>query len=326
MIAGFNEFDQRFRYLERRAGNDPTRIAWLVRNSPEVLKLVGFLYFWEREFESKCAEHRFLSNVPRWFIDRYRTYKTRFGPEIQRVYGELWLLALIQDDVHGIPASVILSPGRPSPPGKAPPGDVSGWFVPGEGAEALDTVVHYLWQKYEDHGADDPHLAERLRTGLDAWEWFTETVGIDLAAIERRWKTLPRTLIPSRVDPGSDAGAQQGLMALLDDATRAYVFGLPAAAIAMCRAVCERVLREFYCPDRSQEDGLSTLIYLAEKQHSRIRDLQLRGLVQRANQVMHNYPGGQVSEEELEIARRFLETAKTLIESAPAPPGVNARP
>lgn len=315
--ALFNEFDRKFRELKRRSGNDPSRIEWLVKNSPDVRRLVGALYFWERDFDSKLSQHRFLGDVPSWFIEPYKRYKERFAPEVGRVYGRLWLLTVFADGVDGIPAEEILNPVGSPPPKDSDESDkdeIAGWFTPGMGggAEAVDSIIHWLWNMHD--GSDH---AEDLRTGLDAWDWFTETVGIDLPGIEERWGKLPRALIPTHVTRPAGTATRDGLVELLDDATKAYVFGLPAAAVAMCRAVCERVLKEFYFGDDEREDTLGNLVFLAEKKYEHIKQMKLPRYIRLANDVMHSYQGGQLSDNELEVVRQFLETTKALIEQAP---------
>lgn len=316
LTAFFNEFDRKFKELERRSGKDPSRIEWLVKNSPDVRRLVGTLYFLQHELESERNKHRFLRDVPKWFIKTYTSYNQRFGPEVQRIYGRLWLLAMFAEDaLDGIPPEEILHPEGPPPPKKPDQDEIQGWFIPGsgEGAEAMETMIDWLWNMHEGYDS-----AEDLRTDLDAWDWFTETVGIDLDGIEKRWNKLPRVLIPSHVPRPEGMNARDGLVELLDDATKAYVFGLPAAAFAMCRAVCEQVLKEFDFGDDHKEKKLKDLVFFAEKKYERIKQLNLWEHIKSANQVMHNYPGGRLSEDQLEAVRQFLETTKALIERAPS--------
>ena len=46
-MKSFNEFDKKFQQLERRCGNDPSRIEWLVENNQEWRKIIRSLYPWE---------------------------------------------------------------------------------------------------------------------------------------------------------------------------------------------------------------------------------------------------------------------------------------
>jgi len=311
-MKGFNDFNSRFRQLERRSGNDPSRIEWLVKNSPDARRLVGSLYFWERKFEAELAKHRFLRNVPGWFRERYKVYRERYGPEVTKVYGFLTLCALEDDEVDGIPATEILHPDGPPAINEDEPDELSGWFVPGYGAQSVDFMIRWLWNMHDgyDSSAD-------LRAGLDAWDWFTETVGIDLSRIEERWEKLPRVLIPTHAETSERVSGRNALTDLLDEATKAYVFGLPAAGIAMCRAVCERVLKEFYLDDHREDETLGNLAYIAEKRFGHIKRIKLGEYIRRANKVMHDYQGGQLTEDQLQLLRQFLEMTKSLVEQAP---------
>jgi hypothetical protein len=311
MIKSLNEFDRLFQELEKWSGSDASRIEMLVKNSPDARRVVGSLYFWERAFETERANGRFL-RVPGWFIERYKLYGKTFADEVNRVYGRLSFIALFpkaDEEVDGIPASEILNPGG------RPPIRTATSAKPNNSAEAVDKMIQWIWE-----------VEEGLREGVEAYDWFTQTAGIDLAKIEERWEKLPRALIPMRRERTAAEGAPEALIALLDDATKAYIFGLPAAAIAMCRAVLERVLKEFYLPEEESRNKygkpmmLGELLPLAEKRYEHIRRLGLKSYVAKANEVMHRYECGRVSEDELEAVRQFLETTKTLIEDAPQTP------
>jgi hypothetical protein len=70
--------------------------------------------------------------------------------------------------------------------------------------------------------------------------------------------------MPAHVSNEHGLTEKGSLNDLLDDAVRAYVFGAPAAAIAMCRAALEMVLKRHY--GQGQWDdvrGLDNLIVLA---------------------------------------------------------------
>ena len=79
---------------------------------------------------------------------------------------------------------------------------------------------------------------------------------------------------------------------LLNDAVRAYVFGAFTAAIAMCRAVCEEVLKKHYGLEiqkdrRGYGPSLSTIIILAEAQIEWIGPLEPEPKVEYVNGILH---------------------------------------
>jgi hypothetical protein len=107
------------------------------------------------------------------------------------------------------------------------------------------------------------------------------------------------------------------LFELLEEAAKAYVFGLPAASMAMCRAVCDMVLRTYCEPGECEGKSLGKkVIPMAEKRYEWLKELNLKGYVDFANKIMHE-ADRSLTDKEDETVRQFLETIKTLIEQAP---------
>lgn len=302
----FNEFDAKFKELERRAANDPSRIDWLVMNSPEVRRLVGALYYRDARFKNRMQNRLFLADVPPWFLERYRAYCVKFGPAVERVYMGLLIDVVLEgkEEVDGIPAEEILHPeGKPA---REESEDTEVVSLLG-GLEELEFVFHWVANM-----ADGSEREEDLIRGVAAWEYLTETIGLDVTGVALRWHKLPRALVPLRAHESVES-----VLGLLEEAAKAYVFGLPAAAMAMCRATCEIVLKQFY--DDGYENSLDKIIFMAEKKFQHLKGLDLRKHVSAANRIMHNHgKSGRLSDAEDESARQFLETVKTLIERAPS--------
>ena len=103
----------------------------------------------------------------------------------------------------------------------------------------------------------------------------------------------------------------------------AYVYGLPKAAIAMCRAVLEIILKQFYLSADDGQQGeddlnLAELIVLAERRYRRLEQLKLHQLRKRANEILHDYTESGPSSDDIDqTVHQFLETIKTLIEQTP---------
>ena len=119
--------------------------------------------------------------------------------------------------------------------------------------------------------------------------------------------------MPAHVANRYGASDKGSLSNLLDDAVRTYVFGAPAAAIAMCRAAYDTVRKEHY--GRGQ---LENVIVHASREYDFISDTNIKELVTRANRVMHNYANNrQLTSRDDQIIVNFLLTVKYLIEQAP---------
>ncbi len=113
---------------------------------------------------------------------------------------------------------------------------------------------------------------------------------------------------------------------LIDDAVRAYVFGAPAAAIAMCRAILETILKEHYDLEFQYRDnkgklrdkGLGELIILADERYKFVQGKRVRNLSDAANKIMHRYSArNKITVEDEKIIIDFFKTNKFLLERAP---------
>ena len=107
---------------------------------------------------------------------------------------------------------------------------------------------------------------------------------------------------------------------------RAYVCGAPAAAIAMCRAVLEMVLKDHYVTDpkdrtwinksgKQREKGLLELILIAEKRYQSIQPLNLARLKNAGDGILHHYNRREplsVTDERAIV--EYMKTLKTLVE------------
>jgi len=112
-----------------------------------------------------------------------------------------------------------------------------------------------------------------------------------------------------RVLPGSKLHGRH----LLDDAVRAYVFGAPVAAIAMCRAAYDMVRKEHY-----KRGELQNVVIHASREYDFINDKNIKELVKSANRVLHNYANNRrLNSRDDEIIINFLLTVKRLIKLAP---------
>jgi len=180
-----------------------------------------------------------------------------------------------------------------------------------------------------DHWRGEIHrakvVANKCQIALDAFDHLRDIIGIDIADIFRRWREAPRFLVPAAVHT-KDGIEKAPLNDLLDDAIRAYVCGASLAAIAMCRAVLERVVKEHYITDptertwtdksgKQREKGLSELIVLAEKRFEYLGTLKLDEIKNAADGILHRYHGRQplsVSDENAIID--YMQKLKTLIQ------------
>jgi len=105
---------------------------------------------------------------------------------------------------------------------------------------------------------------------------------------------------------------------LLNDAVRAYVCGAPAAAIAICRAALEMVLKRHYGHGKWEDCTLSKMINKADKQYDFVQRNHIQKFVKLSNKILHDYSKEKrMSTDDDRVILEFLKTVKFLIQRAP---------
>jgi hypothetical protein len=77
-------------------------------------------------------------------------------------------------------------------------------------------------------------------------EWLQETVGLDFNELETRWKEFPVIIIPQHVSDKYSLDQPLGLFGYLTQIRLAFIIGADLAAIALCRATTELLIRFHY--------------------------------------------------------------------------------
>lgn len=327
-LSTYALFMAAFSELRQKVNNRPANIARFLKDSVGIRTLVDRLVVLTHNFDEALAlsPSKYSPQVPSQFPDEYQDYKERFeGPVMDAYFDNLigGVLDFIAADDSGSTPSSASAPFRDTVSKPDPREDED--FLPHmhEPSAALGYMLDYCADKmfaYEDDTED--LMANSLRLGLHAWDYLERVVGIDVANIARRWRMVPHIFVPKHVSEKHGIAERQSLYRLLDDAVRAFVFGAPTAATAMCRATCELVLKEHYGLEIVDADGndlpLMKIVFAAEKRYGWIQRLRLKDNVRRANSVLHAH--GRSSSDLLHDERivvEFLTTVKALIERAP---------
>ena len=146
---------------------------------------------------------------------------------------------------------------------------------------------------------------------LEAWDFFTDTIGIEYSTIYNRYRNAPELFIPSHMLSRYNITP---LIELYNEAVRTYIFGLTEASVAMCRALLEHILKQYY---HISGDNLGRIISEAEGRYRHLRGLNLRSKNNLANQVLHNY---EKREQEIEkAAYDFLQTIRHMVTGVTCP-------
>jgi hypothetical protein len=300
ILDHIEQFRALFENHKTVAGSEPKRLATFysqssaIRDAAEKLaESAGELTYNLEWFGAKR-----LGPVSAGFEQAWEEYKDRWAPAI--AYGS-FCERLAKTDESSASNFRKLNPYNPDigrglmlrpREQEEPDPDRDKFFDPvrHDGGDALALGV--------DHWRGEVHraklIANKCQIALDAFDYLMDPIGIDIADIFRRWRELPTIFMPPPVS--NKHGEEKGsLNDLLDNAVRAYVCGAPAAAIAMCRAVLEMVLKTHYLTDEEIVDkmgnewGLKKLISLAEARYSFLPRLRLSELKEGGDDVLHKY-------------------------------------
>jgi hypothetical protein len=188
-----------------------------------------------------------------------------------------------------------------------------------DGGHLIRALISYLEEQIEKSNEDE--IKTDISVSVGAINYLSDTIGLDLDDIFRRWKSVPITFMPTHISNKYGHGEKGSLYDLIDDAVRAYVCDAPAAAIAMCRAALEMVLKNHYGKGQWEDDRLrlGEIIVLASQKFDFIHEGRLRRLTRNANQILHDYSKrNRMSEQDERTILEFMKTVKYLIQRAPA--------
>ena len=332
MAARLNQFEQflsLFSAVEEAAKGEPRRITTFWGDSPHIRKSVNDLEDFLRvtDFERRTFQgnRKFWPQTPDDFEKIWRTYKRDWEPFISRAYwdGVAPELDRIFDEMMES-GRKRESASRSETVAVVPDPEVDTYFHPmwHDGAGAIELGLRVIENElnFREPCDDDDRTVENMcRLGLGAHDYLTGTIGLDISGAFRRWRKVPTTFVPTHVSNQHGLTEKGSLYDLLNDAVRAYVFGAPAASVAMCRAALEMILKRHYCAGAfAPKDDLADIIVLASKRFNFLDQKELDGLRQKGNKILHDYGSvGKLSEDDERTIQQFLRTLKYLIQRAP---------
>lgn len=310
----FEEFIALFNRVKEEAKGDPRRVTTFYGQSQVLSDAADALdqFLWRSDFERRFMHgpRKFHAQVPSEFEPAWRDYSKNWtGPIAGARLGELGF------DLDKVASET------PSAADAFDEPEYDEHFDPrwDDGAAAIQTGLDHLGDKlsdYEDAEFGSTGAANLCRPALEAWDYLQKTIGIDVAGIFHRWRTVPVMFLPAHVSNRHGLTEKGSLFDLLDDAVRAYVAGAPAASTAMCRAALELVLREHYVRPTG-EMSLDNLIDLAARRFEYLDAARLHRHRKAANRIMHGYVAKKLTAEDEELILDFLRNLKFLIQRAP---------
>jgi uncharacterized protein with HEPN domain len=158
----------------------------------------------------------------------------------------------------------------------------------------------------------------------DGLAWLRIAVGLDFSELQDRWNRLDLIPVKRHVSKKYSLDDPRGLFVYLDQIRLAHVVRADLAAIAMCRATTELLIRRHYMPHAHEGDKLHSLITEMEAlpKFKFVKDQDLRGKVNQADGILHNRA---LADNVLEaptryvgLVRHWAKSLEKMIDEAPA--------
>jgi len=340
-ISIFEQFMILFHEVKRCSGFEPSRIKTLYNQHADLKKAVDLLttFLLRSDFKRRVfhGNRKYHKSVPVQFSDVYREYDEYWATEVTLAGLDLPDFNEIQNqsleeflDEAGNKALLYHTPFETTDGYERPDPEYESEFDPlrHDGGKAIEMAL-WITQSYAEEPEetmDSIHAASRI--GIEAFDYLCDTIGLDFHDVFKRWRIIPTIFMPAHVSNMHGSGKRGSLFELLDDATKAFVFGAPAAAIAACRAALEMVLKQHYEIEyrfqdkngKTREKGLGELILVADEKYSFIQGKRLQRLTNSANKIMHSYSRTKpLTKDDESVILDFFRTLKFLIERAPNP-------
>ncbi len=343
-LTVLENFLLRFNELKRRTRNDPERIPWLWKQSKQLRKIGEDVYTLHGDIERALARSpKLVGPVPPGFERAFKDYRERYAEKVLHAKFSIdtdKLLELIkaskaqteddqEESEERFPKYEVDEDGVTwiTKQGESEKRFLIEEFYPEDDAyEKFVGVLEYARDRVESAkmgGIDDPGLMNLLSRGVGAWDFYRDPIGVDMEGIARRWKQVPHFFIPRHVLDRYGRSERGSLSHLLNDAIRAYVFGVPTAAIVMCRTVYEEFVKkhlglEIQKNKKGYYPPLHKIIILAEKKFEWIGPLELGPKVEYVNGILHAYDRStKITAADEKNILDYLTTVNTLMEKAP---------
>lgn len=310
-----------FSSLREKCGGTPSRLRWLAAESESTATLLLDAYEAAQTLDLSLRRQskKYLVAPPRDFLGALKDWRDRWEPLVSSLTAPARekraseLVELISNAVKtGEDADKLFdehyekaSPYEPFDPSKD---------------NAAECIENALYTALDFAGANsdlifdgDNPLFDKCERGLGAWTYLESVVGINFDEVIKRWGALDLVAIPKHVSDAHGLTESGSMFDLLREAHIAFAMGANMAAVALCRALLERVLvRNYGC----EAESLKDVVAIAEQKHPHIRRLQLDRLRAQANEVLHARTGKySLGHEDI---LRFLRDLKILIERAPS--------
>ncbi len=312
MLSKLEIFLLRFNQLKREANDSPKTLEWVAKENSKFRELVCEVHALASWIDRYLAEKESKYTVaPAVFVQLWEEYKRDYAKVVEAV-AEAEMAKMIEQFISRLKQRAV---DRGLDPEKAYNDFLSKIEADADEGDSFDpskdnpvSLIMNILGSHDDlvsAGIFDDETGDKA---IGAWKFFEQTIGVNFREIYRRWKESPELFIPSHAAQGN----LLPLYELYNEAVRSYVFGNKVAAIAMCRALLEHVLVEYYKVDGKD---LESVISIAEGRYKHFKKLRLQQKRRLANNILHNYREKPDVDDQVVI--EFLGIIKQLVQDIP---------
>ena len=328
------QFRLRFENLRLATNESPQTLLTFFREKPEFERLAREVKVVADEIEKASDYRKSHPQVSPGFISDFKDYTYKWRAEVTYVvdWPQLELNFFDEDDFEPPTFEQFKKTYRRAEQKTGPDTDWETDFDPSkhDGSVAIADMLSLVVEQGKDR-RDNPdesmgdHIANTFLVGVEAFEYFERTIGIDVETAFRRWNKLPAVFVPKHVSDRHGLTEKGSLYALLDEAVRAYLAGAPSAAIALCRALLEMILRDHYMTSQIRREerlqgneSLAKIVHIAAKRYDFLTISKLDALREGGNTILHRYSAaGKLALDDEEKILQFFKDLKFFIEKAP---------
>lgn len=305
--------------LKEICDDDPIELAklCLTDNSAIHIASLCFSSFHDIRDRESLKPNRFIHSVPKNYIKSYRDYQNRYAL-VSLICNTIEIEISPETTAHFRDFLEIISSDytvyeRLSGYAKSDRNDEVVWDSEDERAGGLcnavtsavvfsESLACYLGDdkviREEVVARGDEGLLDEIglaNEGCEILRGLDDMYGIDLKGIFRRKRLSPIVLIPTKASYGSLSPFHLTMYSALQQAQKAFLFGIYFAAISMLRSTVEVILRDYYRAGGINQDGrpkdLRQMIDDARvKLPKGISTMHLHRLRIRANEILHVSP------------------------------------
>ena len=317
------QFRLHFQQLKSACDDSPTKLITFFRERPQFTKLAWNVDSAAGTIDKVSNLRKIHPQVSTEFIQDWKDYRHKWRKQI--AYVVAMDLNINLGEEWGSPPTFEEFVANRGDPYMRDAADAN-WedeFFPDahDGGEAVNAFLALAADRAMDrraNGLEPEFIANTYLIGIEALEYFQNTIGIHIQSTFNRWNGLPAVFVPKHVSDRHGITANEGLFALHGQAVRAYVAGAPAAATAMCRALLEMVLREHYLRGQvATNESLKEVIDIAAAKYDFLPASKMHKLRVSANKFLHDYRNAKERSGEDEFILGLLKDLKFYIERAP---------